>query len=120
MKVKIEMACSAEDMLRKRGLCEGGRVQQIIDSEVLRRCEPLVPYLNHNLIPSGITGTVIGSGMVVYNIPYARYQYYGKSRSGKPLNYTTEHNREAGSFWFERMKAANRDDILKKAQEAVK
>lgn len=115
--MKLEIKPAAE-LLRRRGLDEGGRVQRKIDEEVLRLCEPLAPKLNNKLIPSGKTGTNVGSGEVCYNVPYARYQYYGKSRSGKPLNYThlTGHEK-AGSFWFERMKAAHKDEILQLAQE---
>lgn len=115
--MKIEVKPTAE-LLKRRGLEPGGRVQEIVDSEVLRLCDPLVPFVSSNLVKSGVRGTRIGSGEVCYNAPYARYQYYGKSRTGKPLNYSHKEGHEkAGSFWFERMKAAHRDEILKKAQE---
>lgn len=114
--MKFEVKPTAE-LLRRRGLEPGGRVQKIVDSEVLRLCDPLVPFVSGNLVKSGVRGTKIGSGEVCYNAPYARYQYYGKSRTGAPLNYTKTHHAAAGSLWFERMKAAHRDEILKKAQE---
>lgn len=114
--MKFEVKPTAE-LLRRRGLEEGGRVQRIIDSEVLRLCDPLVPYVSSTLVKSGRFGTKIGSGEICYNAPYARYQYYGKSRSGAPLNYTKTYHTAAGSLWFERMKAAHKEEILKRAQE---
>lgn len=97
------------------------KAQKFVDSEVLRKCDPLVPRLNGDLIKSGIRGTVIGNGEVVYLSPYARYQYYGKLMVGPapkkltniPLQYTGAPQR--GAKWFERMKTKDRNDILKGA-----
>ena len=106
----------------QRGLEVGGRVQKFIDSEVLRTTEPYVPFDFGKLKQSGITGTVIGSGKVVYNSVYAKYLYYGKvmvgeqshspwARAGerkvvteKDLTFHSGDSRR-GSFWFERSKA---------------
>ena len=86
------------------------RQQRFVDSEVLRRCSPRVPKRTGTLERSGILGTVIGSGEVNYNAPYARFQYYStaESRSYDP-------NR--GGRWFERMKVAEKDQILEGAME---
>lgn len=76
--------------------------QKFVDSEVLRDCEPYTPLRTSMLIKSGTLGTVIGSGLVQWIAPYARYQYYlrrkTKSETG-PLR---------GSFWFERAKATHK------------
>ena len=101
------------------------QAQRYVDSEVLRRCDPLTPRLNGYLIQSGIRATNIGSGLVQYNSPYARYQYYGKVMIGKapkkvtniPLTYTGAPNR--GAKWFERMKVKDKKDILKGAGRIV-
>ena len=45
--------------------------QEIIDSEVLRLCAPMVPKRTGALERSGTLGTVIGSGEVQYIAPYA-------------------------------------------------
>ena len=80
--------------------------QKIIDSEVLRLCSPYVPHRTGTLERSGILGTTIGSGEVKYIAPYARQQYYNTApaRSYDPRR---------GGKWFERMKTANKDQILK-------
>lgn len=41
------------------------------------------------------------TGLLVTDKPYARYQYFGISRSGKPLQYQTVHNPYARSHWLE-------------------
>lgn len=98
------------ELLQKRGLNSGGRVQQYVDNAVLRFCAPYVPMDTGMLIDSGITHTVIGSGTVKYSTPYARYQYYGVSKNGHALHYRGGGMR--GKLWFERMKADHLRDIL--------
>lgn len=88
------------EMLEKRGLEEGGPVQQALDSEVLHHCEPYVPMLSGVLRDSGPLSTEIGSGLVEYDTPYARKQYY-KNNGGEGL---------AGRLWFERAKADHLGD----------
>ena len=58
---------------------------------------------------------------MTYNAPHARYQYYGKvmvGRAPKRLtnkDLTYEGAPQRGAKWFERMKAQNRNEILKGA-----
>lgn len=103
--------------------------QKYVDSEVLRLSDKYVPLRTGALKQSGYLGTVIGSGRVVYNSPYARYMYYGKVMrdaqgralygkapkhvTDEPLTYHGAPQR--GAFWFERMKAAHGHQILKGA-----
>lgn len=78
--------------------------QKFVDSEVLRYCDPLVPLQTGMLKKSGTLGTVIGSGLVQYIAPYARYQYYDTAT-------TRPYDANRGAQWFERMKTAHKDDI---------
>ena len=66
--------------------------QKIIDSEVLRKCDPYVPMQTGSLKKSGILGTVVGSGVVEYIAPYARRQYY----TGRP---SKDRNANASLQW---------------------
>lgn len=123
---------------KKKLFAVGGPIQQFIDSEVLRLMVPYTPMDTGAMIQSAIAGTVIGSGKIEYNSPYARYLYYGevygpnipkkengiivgywsppkKQPTGRPLTYSTERHPLAGKLWFERMKADHKDDILKGA-----
>lgn len=88
------------------------KAQKVVDSEVLRRCDPLIPLDTGMLKKSGITSTVIGSGIVSYDTPYARRQYYENQGKGN-------HNASGlrNKLWFERMKANDLDDIKKKVSE---
>lgn len=88
------------------------RAQARVDSEVLRRCAPMIPKRTGALERSGTLGTVIGSGEVKYLAPYARQQYYNtlSSRSYDPRR---------GGLWFERMKLQWQLDILRKAEEEI-
>ena len=97
--------------------------QKIIDSEVLRKCDPYVPMQTGSLKKSGILGTVVGSGVVEYIAPYARRQYYTNSGNGRQgINKNNNHNIHClrGKLWFERMKANYKDEILRKAKDALK
>lgn len=127
-----------QDALGARGLKPGGKVQKFIDSEVIRLCDPKVPFATGVLKHSAITASVIGQGMVVYATPYARYLYYGqvygpnipryeagelagfwsppgkkKHPTGRKLTYNGAPER--GALWFERMKAERGDDIIRGA-----
>lgn len=127
-----------QDALEARGLKPGGKVQKFIDSEVIRLCDPKVPFATGVLKHSAITASVIGQGMVVYATPYARYLYYGqvygpnipryeagelagfwsppgkkKHPTGRKMTYNGAPER--GALWFERMKAERGDDIIRGA-----
>lgn len=82
-----------------------GNAQEFIDSECIRRMNPLTPRRTGALIKSATLGTVIGSGEIDQIAPYARRQYY-------------EHKEK--SYWFERMKNRHKDSILKGAAQYVK
>lgn len=86
------------------------RKQAFVDSEVLRYDSPLVPFQTGMLEKSGTLGTVVGSGTVEYITPYAHHQYY-ETADSRPY----DGNR--GAHWFERMKAAHKDDILRGVQK---
>lgn len=99
-----------EKILKKRGIESGGRVQQYIDNEVLKRCQDYVPMDTGKLIESGIRETRIGSGEVIYETPYARRWYYIEAKfTGAP---------KRGKNWFERMKQeGGKEAILRGARE---
>ena len=125
-------------ILQKRGLAPGGRVQKVVDEAVLRYCAPKVPFDTGYLIRIALQASAIGQGLIVYATPYARYLYYGqiygpnipvfeggelagffsppgqaKHPTGRPLTY--QGAPERGAYWFERMKAEHRDDIIEEA-----
>ena len=146
MKTDGALNMTAPELLVKFGLEKGGRVQKAIDNAVIRWCIKYTPFVTGTLAKSPYTASNIGSGEVVYNGPYARYLYYGEvygpnipvfehgsviptrfwSPPGKPkhptgrrLTYNTDYNPLAGSYWFERMKAAHSQDILREAMNVA-
>ena len=142
----VMKSLTPEDIIRRYGLEKGGRVQQAIDKAVIDYCQPYTPWDSGTMSKSAYGATIIGSGVVRYPGPYAHYQYYGevygpnipvfedaseeptrffsppgqkKHPTGRKLTYQTTANALAGSFWFERMKANHKDDILKEAKNAA-
>jgi hypothetical protein len=86
-------------------------VQKFIDREVLRGCEPYVPFRTGMLVMSGVLGTTIGSGKVSYIAPYARARYYHPGKIGSqtgPLR---------GPFWFARWKAVSGKALVDQARK---
>lgn len=97
------------DFAAKRN-AQFSRKQMFVDSEVLRRCSTRVPFQTGMLEKSGKLGTNVGSGEVDYIAPYAAYQYYGTSDS-------RSYDANRGAHWFERMKVAEKEDILRGADK---
>ncbi len=102
----------------KRSDDEFHRMQKYVDSEVIRHSDPYVPVASHAMRKSGISGTVLGSGVVQYTAPYARRQYYTNAGRGKEgINAQKGTKGLRGKMWFERMKADHRDDILRSVKK---
>lgn len=106
--MEFKITKSFSKILSEKGINENGRVQKYIDSEVIRRCKPFVP-VRQGVLESSADKSDIGSGLVVYETPYAKKQYYTNRGSGL-----------RGKMWFERMKAGQRDDIVRGAKKLVK
>lgn len=116
-----------QEILAKRGLEENGKVQQFVGSEVLRRCDPYVPFQSGVL--KNTSGQVLKNGAEVrWNSPSAKFLYYGKVmvgvNSGSPWANSGERKRvtnkdltyngapKRGAMWFERMKAEQGQAII--------
>lgn len=140
---KLDLPSDAE-LLAKLNLQKGGLIQKVIDTEIIRWCTDYVPFDEGVLTQSAYTATQIGSGLIVYDTPYARYQYYGevygpnflvtiggekvwrsppgikKHPTGRKMNYNLEKHPNAGSHWFERAMADHKQDVLKAAREVAR
>lgn len=116
---------STDKIFKRIGLNEGGIIQKFVDSEVLRLCDPYLPFQTGTLRNQGILGTVVGSGEVAWVSVKARYLYYGKVMVGPPpktvTNIDLKYNGAPmrGSFWFERMKADRGQEIIEGAQKLL-
>lgn len=111
------------------------QAQRFVDSECIRLMARYTPEKTRTLIRSATLGTRIGSGRIVYPVPYGRYQYYGivfgpnypifengqligwasppkKQPTDRKLKYTKP---SARPRWFEVMKANHGASILRGA-----
>ena len=88
--------------------------QMYLDNEVLKDCTPYVPMNTGQLMRSGINATVIGSGEVVWNTPYASKCYYGN------MNFRKTKHPLACRQWFEVAKGVNKKKWIDGAEKALK
>ena len=91
------------------------QAQKFLDNEVLKDSDPYVPMRTGMLRNSGILGTVIGSGKIEYNAPYAQKMYYGVN-----YHFSKDKHPQACAQWFEKAKAAKKDAWLKGVDKIVK
>ncbi len=91
------------------------RAQKFLDNEVLKDSDPYVPKVEGALVGSGIRGTAIGSGKVIYNEPYAKKMYYGLT-----FNFNKEQHPLASAQWFEKAKAVKKEEWIDGAEKIVK
>lgn len=106
---------SNNDLLKKRGLENRGRVQKYIDKEVIRLMTPYTPKESGELIRSATRLTDIGSGLVKQggkSAPYARKWYYTQAKfTGAPMR---------GTYWFKRaMQNGGAKTILKGVKDML-
>lgn len=112
-KVTVEFYNMMATIARLEGQLD--KAQRWLDNEVLKDCQPYVPMRSGNLMDSGVTGTTIGSGNVVYNAPYARKMYYGEH-----FNFSKAKHPQACAMWFEKAKAVNSEKWKNGVQKIVK
>lgn len=139
---RLDHMGDVEALLGICGFDEGGRVQRAIDSACLDYIEmggyvPASP--DRTLEFSARLSTVIGSGRLIWNTPYASFQNGGfvmTDENGRtwvgageqkpvvhrdrPLKYDKAQNPNAGPNWFERMKADHLKDVIDRAKAAQK
>ncbi len=90
------------------------QAQTYLDNEVLKDCTPYVPMRTGALVRSGMDATVLGSGRVVWNTPYASRCYYNQ------MNFSKDKHPLACSHWFEVAKASNKGKWIEGVKKVVK
>ena len=96
--------------------------QKWLDNQVITDSNPYVPFQIGDLRRSAIRGTVLGDGEIVWDSPYARYQYYGKVMVGPPPKQVTDtplqyHHPGTGPYWFEKAKSVNKRQWINGARK---
>lgn len=109
--MKIEINLDLARLNRKTiEMC--AREQVLLKNEVARGSNRYVPFLNGKLRQSVQSSINTPDPYLVYNSPYARYQYYGVAMEGAPPMHTTDRPLRysaagTGSQWFETWKASD-------------
>ena len=138
--VRIDVS-KPKEILKRHGLEKGGRVQAFFTSEVMRKSDPYVPMsgaksFSFSANPKKVRPTD-DYGAIVYDLPYARFHWYGrvmiyeptgstyapkygkKVRTNRPMKYYQGNTKEAlrGPHWVTRAWLDNKDDIIKSTEE---
>ena len=94
------------------GIEPNGRVQKFFSNTCYKHMNKYVPMDEGNLR----INADVRADSITYESPYARYQYYGISKSGKPLNYRTP---GTGDYWDKRMVSAEMEQVVQEVQNYI-
>ena len=96
------------------GIEPNGRVQKFFTNTCYKHMDKYVPKDDGNLR----TNVSIETDKVIYESPYAEYQYYGQREDGthKVQHYTTP---GTGPYWDKRMVSAEMQDVVEEVQDYV-
>ena len=118
MKVNVKVDINTAKIMRARGLGGDNRAQKTFAARVKAHLDPYTPFQNGGLMTKTATMAPDGSA-IVYNAPYAHYQYYGKVMAGRaPKHYTGDNLTYSGGGlrgpqWDKRMLADKHDDLVR-------
>lgn len=96
------------------GIEPNGRVQKFFTQTVAKKMDKYVPMDEGHLRQYKIQGNLI-----IYDQPYANYQYEGISKSGKKLNYSTDKHPLATAHWDKVMWTAEGQDVVRQVQNYI-
>lgn len=86
-------------------------IQGVLDAQIMKDSNFYCPMYTGTLIKSVIISSVLGSGLLTWNTPYAKAQYYGF-----PNKYKLK-NPNATQKWFEAAKASKLKSWVKLVNE---
>lgn len=99
-------------IIKDLGLNTNGEVESYFTKRCADYMDKYVPFDKGNLADYRIDGHLI-----IYNQLYAQYQYYGLSKYGIPLHYSTDKHPNASSYWDRKMVTNHLDDIVDEIQK---
>ena len=76
------------------------KMQLILDTQVIKDSNFYAPQMDGALQNSVLIASQIGSGILMWDMPYARRLYYNPQ-----YNFSTDRNPNAQGLWFEAAKA---------------
>ncbi len=126
IRMKIHVDADTRKILRERGLGESRAAAEYAASRVIKYCDPYVPMASGVLKNTAYVDVGAVFTEIVYNQPYAHYQYYGevmagpapKQYTGVALTYNGAPMR--GANWDKRMMADRGGDLTRDVARYVK
>ena len=96
------------------GIEPGGKVQKFFTESCYKAMDKYVPMDNGDLR----TDVSVYSDKIIYEVPYASYQYYGMREDGshQVKNYTTP---GTGTYWDKRMWSAEKEKVVSEVQNYI-
>lgn len=92
------------------GVDKNGDVQNYATDVIRKNIVDFMPYRTGRLTASTLKESPT---RLKVDQPYAVFMYFGKTRTGKPINYNTLIHPHAGAFWVTRMIAERGAQIAK-------
>ena len=105
---EIDLSGLEEELQQRVGPMSAA--QKFIDSEFIRTTDPYVPFQTGALKTSAELSTAGGTGLIIYNTPYAR-------RMWEHPEYNFNQAPMRGAYWGERSWADHGEDIVRGAAQ---
>lgn len=101
------------------GLQNGGPIHSFFTSECARQMNDFIPFSGKSGKDHLRYNKEEHTTYIKYNMPYARYQYYGVREDGthQVKHYTTP---GTGPYWDKKMWTAKKDEVIKAVQDYMK
>lgn len=109
---------SLADIKQRLKIQDNGPAEAFLVSTCAKKMDKYVPMKNGILAKYKIIDNYI-----IYDQVYAGYQYYGQRKDGThvidPANRDRSKHPLASSYWDEKMKSAEIDDVVKEVQNFI-
>lgn len=114
--IKTELP-DAYHALRKLGVDKDGAVQSFVTRRVMENLPDFMPRDSGNLINSMAQRS---KSLIRIATPYARFLFFGVTRSGANVDYSKQKNPQGGAHWDRRMAQARGAAIAAEATRYAK
>ena len=108
---RVKVDFNIKGMLDDMGLNPGGKVQTMLNNEILRISDPFVPFDTGNLKNKGAIEP--SNTAISYSTPYARRLWYGEDFkfNGSPVR---------GSMWVDRAWKIDGNTVISNINKAIR
>lgn len=117
--LKIVMKARIPDVTRlaaRLGVEDDGEVQRLVTARIFENLKDFMPRLSGELIRNA---SIASPTRIRVEGPQARFLFFGKTRTGAQVEYTTSQNPQAGPSWDRRMAAERGPAIVAEVQRHV-